>query len=571
METTETTPKRVVIIGAGWAGLVAAKTYLEIDPEIQLSIFDSERHLGGVWNKDRCFPGFLADSPAGLFDFSDLPMRDALGIKDWSDLPGDQVYEYLKAYAEKFSLVERMRLGTRVSRISRHRDKQAWDIEIETGEILTFDKVIVAAGLNSKPQWPDLPMEDFGGLIMHSKDIGQRYQELTSEKVNRVTVYGGCKSAVDAIILCLDAGKKVDWIIRDTGNGPGMMVQVKSIFGIHGARFAGRWKNILTPSIFATDTFWYRFLHSGKSRLGNWICRRVWKKASSVPLTMEPYKTKSSNMEKLIPETQDSLFFTASLVGLHGNKKFVDELHSENLLKVHRASITSLRGPNIALSDSEVLTSDAIVFATGWDYKSDIFNPSDSVELGVTTDLKDEDESTTKYWQKLGDEAEKEVTDLLPVLKSPPPHHTRTVKYTPYRLYRYILPSSLAAQHDRSLVFLGLVTSVQTSIYAEVSALWGVAWMEGLLDVSKTKEEMNYDIAKVNAWSERRYLSRGRTRQIASVEIQDITDILMRDMGLKVYRKSNFLSQTFVPVRAQDYKGIVQEFLAKARPRETAT
>ncbi len=104
---------------------------------------------------------------------------------------------------------------------------------------------------------------------MHSKDIGQRYQELTSEKVNRVTVYGGCESAVDAIILCLDAGKKVDWIIRDTGNGPGMMVQIKSVFGLHGARFAGRFKNILTPSIFATDTFWYRFLHSGKSKLGN--------------------------------------------------------------------------------------------------------------------------------------------------------------------------------------------------------------------------------------------------------------------------------------------------------------
>lgn len=313
-------PKRVAIIGAGWAGLVAAKTfvfpafletslihcrYLEIDPKIQLTIFDAERHLGGVWNKDRCFPGFLADSPTGLYDYSDLPMRDAIGTKDWTDLRGDQVYEYLKTYAEKFSLVERMRLGTRVSRISRHLDKKAWDIEIEgSKEVLTFEKVIVAAGLCSKPHWPNLSVEEFSGLLLHSKDIGLHHQELTSEKIQSVTVYGGCKSAVDAIILCLDAGKKVNWVIRDTGNGPGMMVQIRSFLGIHGARFAGRWKNILTPSIFAIDTFWYRFLHSGKNRLGNFICRRIWAKANTVPLSMEPYKTKSANMEKLMPETK---------------------------------------------------------------------------------------------------------------------------------------------------------------------------------------------------------------------------------------------------------------------------
>jgi dimethylaniline monooxygenase (N-oxide forming) len=61
---------------------------LEINPEIQLTILESESKLGGVWNEDRCFPGFLADSPTGLFDFSDLPMRDVIELKDWADLPG---------------------------------------------------------------------------------------------------------------------------------------------------------------------------------------------------------------------------------------------------------------------------------------------------------------------------------------------------------------------------------------------------------------------------------------------------------------------------------------------------
>jgi hypothetical protein len=31
-----------------------------------------------------------------------------------------------------------------------------------------------------------------------------------------------------------------------------------------------------------------------------------------------------------------------------------------------------------------------------------------------------------------------------------------------------------------------------------VAVLWGISWMENMLDMNKTKEEMDYDIAKVN-------------------------------------------------------------------------
>jgi len=278
---------------------------LEIDPDIELPIFDAEKSVGGVWCADRMYPGFVADSPVGLFDFSDLPMRDITGLKDWSDLPGYKVHDYLKAYCDKFSITERLRLGTKVSKVSRHEDRKRWDVKIEDSEeILTCDKLILATGLNSQPNWPDVPIENFTGLLIHSKDVGIHHEKLTSSKVNRVTVYGGCKSAIDTIILCLQAGKRVDWIIRETGNGPAMMLEVRR-HGIHGAIFTGRFKNILTPSIFSTDSFWYGFLHSEKSKIGTWICSMVWNKASKTPLRMEPYKTKSSNIAKLSPETRE--------------------------------------------------------------------------------------------------------------------------------------------------------------------------------------------------------------------------------------------------------------------------
>ena len=97
------------------------------------------------------YPGFYADSPVGLFDYSDLPMRDVVGLKDWSDLPGQKVHDYLKAYAEKFSLTTRMRLGTNVSKIRRREDgKVGWELEVQSKddeEKIVCEKLILATGL----------------------------------------------------------------------------------------------------------------------------------------------------------------------------------------------------------------------------------------------------------------------------------------------------------------------------------------------------------------------------------------------------------------------------------------
>lgn len=92
--------------------------------------------------------------------------------------------------------------------------------------------------------------------------------------------------------------------------------------------------------------------------------------------------------------------------------------------------------------------------------------------------------------------------------------------------------------------------------------------MEDLLNeksVPETKEQMDYKIARFNTWSAKRYLSRGRTRMVAGGKIQDIIDLLMRDMGLEVHRRKSWFSDTFIPYRARDYRGIVQDMLAKSR------
>lgn len=273
-----------------------------MNPLIALTIIDSESTVGGVWAASRCFPGFYADSPVGCFDFSDLDMSATIGLKDWSELPGEKVYEYLQKYAEKFELDRRCKFNTTVVKVERGAGN-TWRVETHTGEVLECDKLIIASGLTSRPSWPNLDTEAFKGLVIHSKDVGKRHQALTGPDVENVTVYGGCKSAIDTISLCISAGKHVDWIIREDGNGPGMMAEVRLRGGIHGAMLAGRWKNILTPSIFSVGGFWYNFLMSGKNRFGSWLFKTFWAKASVAPLKMGPYSKKCENAEKLMPET----------------------------------------------------------------------------------------------------------------------------------------------------------------------------------------------------------------------------------------------------------------------------
>jgi hypothetical protein len=58
----------------GWYGLVAARTYLRLRPEVNLLIIDSDKTVGGVWSADRLYPNLVAQVKHGLFNYTDTPM-----------------------------------------------------------------------------------------------------------------------------------------------------------------------------------------------------------------------------------------------------------------------------------------------------------------------------------------------------------------------------------------------------------------------------------------------------------------------------------------------------------------
>jgi thioredoxin reductase len=295
----------VIIIGAGWTGLAAAKTYLSLLPNRALTILDEDTSVGGVWSASRIYPGLIADSCAAIFDYSDFPMDEVLGIDKWADLPGEKVHEYLEAYVDAFDLRRRLRLGTKVVRVGR--EGEEWRVEVEdiasgAREALRCEKLIVATGTSSTPNFPrGVDWESFRGPVMHSKEVGMKHQLLTAEHIKRVTIVGGNKSAVDVVNLCALAGKEVDWVIRKEGYGPGVLFEARTL-GFHlGAVQAVRASAIPLPNIMAISGFWYSFLHSGKSWLGSLLLKLLLSKLNDSAMSMY---ARNENTMKIAPDVK---------------------------------------------------------------------------------------------------------------------------------------------------------------------------------------------------------------------------------------------------------------------------
>ena len=246
------------------------------------------------------------------------------------------------------------------------------------------------------------------------------------------------------------------------------------------------------------------------------------------------------------------------------------------LIHILRESITSMSGTSLQLSNHETIQSDAVVFATGWiPSHSPLFDQDTAASLGLPIPLDQEAPAEASYWKKLESAADKIVLRLYPKLKDPP-FPPRPSVTSPWRLFRTMAPTSLAAAHDYSLVFVGLISNNQVSTHAEISGLWAVAYLEGQLsgdaaNMLNSKQEMDMDVATMTTFMARRYLGRKEVPD-AAMEIQDYTDLMMRDLGLRTDRKRLKMSKTwfgyqawkaewFDPYMPKDYKGVVQEFL----------
>jgi dimethylaniline monooxygenase (N-oxide forming) len=203
-----TAGSRVCVIGAGIAGLVTTKVLLEGGFEV--SVFEKEATLGGVWAPSRTYPGLHANNPRESYAFSDHPFPST--ADDFPSAP--QIRAYLESYAERFGVVDRIRFGTEVVRVAQSEDGVRWEVTVRASgrsERLEFDFVVVCNGVFSEPNIPQVSgVEQFAGPVLHSSQVTD--PELVRGR--RVIVVGAGKSALDCATWAAREGRSCTLLFR---------------------------------------------------------------------------------------------------------------------------------------------------------------------------------------------------------------------------------------------------------------------------------------------------------------------------------------------------------------------
>lgn len=148
----------VAVIGAGPGGLIAARWLLS--QGFEPTIFERSPVLGGQWagldGRSGVWPSMHTNSSRVLTAFSDLEHGTGLVYPSNRD-----ILDYLRRYAERFRLVERIQFGTSVGLVTR--DGARWLVRHGGGEE-SFERVVVATGRFHAAAIPPVPgLETFAG------------------------------------------------------------------------------------------------------------------------------------------------------------------------------------------------------------------------------------------------------------------------------------------------------------------------------------------------------------------------------------------------------------------------
>lgn len=201
-------------------GLAAAKQYLSQHPLASLAIFEASSSIGGVWATERLYPGLKCNNLLGTYEYPDFPMTPGrFDVQHMKHVPGAAVHEYLEAYAQEFGFVKYVRLRTKVV-AAEHLANGGWVLQVrDSGDEATrlinifARRLVLATGLTSEPFMPRIQgQNNYGRPLFHFKHLQNHRNTIDTAK--RVTVFGGTKSAWDAVYAYASRGVQVDWIIR---------------------------------------------------------------------------------------------------------------------------------------------------------------------------------------------------------------------------------------------------------------------------------------------------------------------------------------------------------------------
>ncbi|MFN5788103.1 MAG: flavin-containing monooxygenase, partial [Bacteroidota bacterium] len=185
----------IAIIGAGCSGLTTLKNMIQANVG-EVICFEQNDQIGGNWlfsekesHSSVCETTHIISSKT-MSSFEDFPMPE-----NYPDYPSHQpVWRYFYDYATHFNLFAHIQFNTKVIEAKIQEDER-WELTLSTGEIKTFDYLLIANGHHSKPRIPE-EFTSFKGELIHS----HLYKTNKPFSGKKVLVVGAGNSGCDCAV-----------------------------------------------------------------------------------------------------------------------------------------------------------------------------------------------------------------------------------------------------------------------------------------------------------------------------------------------------------------------------------
>ncbi|KAJ5660123.1 hypothetical protein N7507_006574 [Penicillium longicatenatum] len=565
----------VVIVGTGLGGLAAAKTYLELSPQANLILIEKRATLGGVWAQENCYEGLKTNNLHGSYEFSDFPMdAKKYGVGDGEHIPCATMHRYFCDFADHFDIRRRVRFNTNVLEVEQLED--GWMLSTEMTDnaqqrlaAYKCKKLIIASGLASTPRPISISgQQDFDRPVISHARLLDKGAELASDpKIESVTVVGASKSGYDAVYLMASHGKKVQWVVRKSGGGAVWMMQPWVNITWMRAKLESlattRFYSWFSPCIWGdNDGFgWIRRILHG-TRVGRFLVHHFWEKMRMDAIELNGYR-KEASIKHLEPT--ESLFWNAR-IGILNYPSDIHDYVRTGQVQILKQDVDHLSSSGtIHFTDESTMQTDALIEITGWSlaptmkYKPDGLDASLGLPVAASK-LTTEQET---LWRYLDQNAEDTILSKFPYLSGPPASKLPyKPNITPLRLYRGIAPPNLTAKSTHSLAYVKMFHSTANMLVAEVQSLWVYAYLNDKITIPT--ENVYEQTALLSRFGKLRY-PWGFSAWFPETIFDSIpyVDLLLRDLGLRYWRKSGVRREMFECYTSRDYRGINLEWMEK--------
>ncbi|KAE8408281.1 hypothetical protein BDV37DRAFT_296468 [Aspergillus pseudonomiae] len=220
-------PLKVVYIGAGISGIIAAIRFIQAVPTLDLVIYEKNPELGGTWYENRypgcaCGTGTNPKSDGYLLTSLDVPSHAyQLSFESWTGWSSffsgsDEILEYWKRVAKKYDVRKYIQFEKRCTGARWNEALGKWFVQmldLQTGQTFedNADVLITGTGQLNEWKWPPIPgLHSFKGKLLHSACWDETYDL----KGRNVAVVGGGSSGIQIVPALLDTVQSMDHYIR---------------------------------------------------------------------------------------------------------------------------------------------------------------------------------------------------------------------------------------------------------------------------------------------------------------------------------------------------------------------